>query len=259
MARNGRVALDGVSICVAPGELLALCGPNGAGKSTLLGALAGDPILSDSLVTLDGVELRRLAPEILARRRAVLEQAPSLAAAFTVSELAALGASVAPLDGPSSLDPIITHALSAAGAQGFAATPLVSLSGGEQARAHFARVLAQLVAGRATEPSSTQALLLDEPTASLDLAHQSVLLRAALEIARDGVAVAAVLHDLNLAAAFADRVAILASGRLVAQGAPEMVLTSERLGSIYGVSVVVDRAPSGSVRVTPDYASRTPL
>ncbi|MBX2856006.1 MAG: heme ABC transporter ATP-binding protein [Rhodobacteraceae bacterium] len=238
LSRRGRRILHDVSLIARGGELLALCGPNGAGKSSLLGVLSGDITPSVGAAFLAGALMEGLSPGELARRRAVLEQSPSLSVEFTVVELVALGAEVAPYELVADLSKITAQAMSLAGVTQMAASSVLALSGGERARAHLARVLAQHLAGRMSVGAG--ALLLDEPTASLDLAHQAETLSIARACARDGAAVVVVLHDLNLAAAFADRIALLCAGELVTAGAPGEVLTPDLLRRVYGVEIEVE-------------------
>jgi iron complex transport system ATP-binding protein len=251
LRRSGRLALDGASVTVAPGELVALCGPNGAGKSSLLAVLAGDLRPETSEARIDGEPVAALSPRALALRRAVLEQAPTLAAPFTVAELVALGAELAPLAADAAA--LTRAAMAAAGVAAFADRPATALSGGEQARCHLARALAQLAAGRAA--GHGRWLLLDEPTASLDLAHQIAVLRAVRAEVDRGAGVLAVLHDLNLAAAFADRVALMAAGRVVADGPPAQVLTAEALSALYQSPIAVEQGRGGALRIVPDIAA----
>jgi iron complex transport system ATP-binding protein len=243
------VALDGVSLTLRPGETVALCGPNGAGKSTLIAALAGDLAPDTGAVLIGGEPVRALGAKALARRRAVLEQAPEIAAPFAVAELVALGAEVAPRR-VADIGPLVAQAMAEAGVAHLAGRPADRLSGGERARAHLARALAQVAAGRLS--GGGDALLLDEPTASLDLAHQIAVMRGARRAAAEGAAVLAALHDLTLAAAFADRVALLAEGRLVALGPPADVFDPARLSDVYAAPVAVTRGPGGALRVAPD-------
>lgn len=259
--QNASLTLSGVQILsdivlsVRPGEVLAICGPNGAGKSTLMSLLAGDRQPDAGAALLDGAPIGSYAPLDLARRRAVMEQAPRTPVGFTARAVVALGAEVAPKAAVGSVDPIVENALVEGGVRHLADAPIATLSGGEAARVHFARVLAQLTAGRLDPAAGPGVLLLDEPTASLDLAHQAGLLACARRAAGAGSAVVAVLHDLNLAAAFADRVALLESGRLVAVDAPEAALTTAQLSEIYGVSVLVERGGAGALRVAPDFSA----
>lgn len=245
---RARVLRD-ISMSVRAGEVLALCGPNGAGKSSLLSVLSGERRPQSGAVRLGGRALSAFSPLEIARRRAVLEQHPAIDLAFTVRELVLLGAACLQ---PSTSFNVAARALEAidrAGVGHLAERHVNSLSGGERLRAHFARVLMQLVAGKAERGG--EVLLLDEPTASLDLAHQVGLLRAVRQVAAEGVAVAVVLHDLSLAAAFADRVALLQAGHLLSIAPPVQAFTSERLSALYGVEIAVGLDPSGRPLVRP--------
>lgn len=227
---GGRPVLRGVDLAVRSGELLALVGPNGAGKSTLLAALCGDVPLAGGQVRLDGVPLERWHPVELARRRAMLPQRTAVAFPFHAVEVVAMGR--APWAGrPQRADDeaAVADAMRLTGIEELADRPFPALSGGEQARVALARVLAQ----------RTAILLLDEPTAALDLHHQEMVLGIAQRRARAGDAVVAVLHDLTLAASYADRIALLAAGRLVADGTPWRVLTADRLRAAYQHDVEV--------------------
>jgi iron complex transport system ATP-binding protein len=227
--KAGSVTLvDGVSLTVAPGELLAIAGPNGAGKSTLLGALAGDITPSSGTVRLGGEALPALRGKRLALRRAVLPQRVELAFPFTAAEVVHMGRAPHP---PGDDDEVVGRCMAETDTLHLADRAFPTLSGGEQARVALARVLAQ----------DTPVLLLDEPTAALDLRHQEQVLSVASARAAAGCAVVVVLHDLNLAAAYADRVCLLAGGRLAACAPPDQVLRSDLLGDIYGHPVTVRR------------------
>lgn len=228
---GGRALVDRVSLALARGEVLALVGPNGAGKSTLLRLLAGDLVPAGGEVTLDGRPLARHGARDLALRRALLPQQTILQFAFTARAVAAMGRHPhLGLGGESAEDEAIVEAsLARTETLPLAERAYPSLSGGEQARVSLARVLAQ----------AAPILLLDEPTAALDLRHQQAVLRIARDLAAEGAAVLAVLHDLNLAAAYADRIALLSGGRLVAEGTPWQALTAERLSAVFGHPVAV--------------------
>jgi iron complex transport system ATP-binding protein len=247
-------ALDAVSLALAPGEVLGLVGPNGAGKSTLLACLSGALRPSDGRVRLDGEDPARLSAADLARRRAVLEQTPESAAPFRLAELVALA--IPREVPPDAAERMVADALAATDLAALAERPLDRLSGGERHRAHMARALAQHHAGRAA--GLGRWLLLDEPTASLDLAHQAAVVRAARTAARAGAGVLAVLHDLTLAAAMADRIALLQAGRLIEIGPPAEVLTEHRLAAVYGVPVAVHPVTARQMAVTPLYAHEAP-
>ncbi|BBA97041.1 putative ABC transporter ATP-binding protein [Actinacidiphila reveromycinica] len=237
-----------VDLELVAGRVLAVIGPNGAGKSTLLSLLAGDTPPSAGAVRVGGLDARRAHPAELARRRAVLPQQPLLSFPFTAVEVVAMGR--APWAGTEREDDdeaAVEAAVSATGLRPLADRAYPGLSGGEQAATSFARVLAQRAG----------VLLLDEPTAALDLRHQEQLMRLAAECAAAGQAVLVVLHDIQLAAAYADEIAVLAGGRLVARGSPGAVLTEALLEDVYGLPVEVLRHPGhGALLVVPRRAGR---
>ncbi|WP_238009945.1 heme ABC transporter ATP-binding protein [Dactylosporangium sp. AC04546] len=227
--RTGRTVLDDVDASVRAGEVLALVGPNGAGKSTLLSVLAGDLAPDRGEVTVDGRPLEDWTPVELAMRRAVLPQHHLLSFPFRVADVVRMGRAPWPDPG----DDIVADAMAATGVAHLATRSFLSLSGGERARVALARVLAQRAG----------VLLLDEPTAALDLHHQELVLRIAGERAAAGDAILVVLHDLGLAAAHADRVMVLSGGRAVADGPPAEVFTPELLTEVYRHDIEVFAHP----------------
>ncbi len=240
---GGRPIVRGVDLAIGAGEVVALVGPNGSGKSTLLAALARDlPIVTGS-VALDGKPVGEWTHTELAMRRAVLPQHPVVTFPFTVGQIVEMGR--APWVGSAREDDDareIATALAATDVGGFRHRAYVSLSGGEQARVMLARVLAQ----------RAQLLLLDEPTAALDLHHQEVVLATTRARARAGDGVLVVLHDLGSAAACADRVAVMSGGRIVACGPPGDVLVPGLLSEVYRHDVEVLRHPgTGELLVLP--------
>jgi iron complex transport system ATP-binding protein len=231
-----RPVLSGVSVSARAGEVLALVGPNGAGKSTLLSVLAAD--LPAAGTYLDGHPADHWSTRELAFRRAVLPQAATLSFPFTVADVVRMGR--APWAGTPAQEgdaDAVALAMAATEVTGFAARSFAALSGGERARVALARVLAQ----------RAPVLLLDEPTAALDLRHQELVLRVCRERAAAGEAVVVVVHDLALAAAYADRAAVLHRGRIAAEGAPELVFTAELLTEVYQHPVEVLRHPDTGV------------
>lgn len=245
--------LRGPSLAVAPGEVVAVLGPNGAGKSTLLAVLAGTLRPQRGAATLDGRNLRDWPPRALALRRAVLPQHSELAFGFSVLEVVLLGR--APHAGASSRDKDLAVAeacLAEAEVAHLAGRAYTTLSGGERQRVQLARVLAQTGFADAADGGEGRYLLLDEPTASLDLAHQHATLRTARRAAMRGLGVLAILHDLNLAALYADRLAVLSGGRLAAEGAPEAVLTEGLVREVFDLPVHIARHPTrGCPQMTP--------
>ncbi|ACJ01204.1 heme ABC transporter ATP-binding protein [Rhodospirillum centenum] len=235
IVQGGRTLLDRVDLSLDPGAFTVILGPNGAGKSTLLRALCGDLKPARGRVTLDGADVWRLGPVELARRRAVLPQDISVSFPFPAREVVGWGVRDLP---PAAADALVARALAAADAAHLADRPVTRLSGGERRRVHLARALAQ--AWAADRPDLRAVLLLDEPTAGLDPRHQHLVLRLAADLARQGMAVAAVLHDLDLAARYADRVMLLADGRLVALGPPSAVLTPDTIRTVFELDAWVD-------------------
>ncbi|WP_043113469.1 heme ABC transporter ATP-binding protein [Solimonas soli] len=231
-AARGRELLAATSVDFAPGRLHAIVGPNGAGKSTLLRLLAGEWRPSRGSVALDGRDLREWAPAALARRRALLPQQHSLSFPFTAAEVVALGRLHTRRHKAEVERAIVAEALASCGAAQLAGRLYPQLSGGERARVQLARVLAQI----RDEADGARWLLLDEPTAHLDLAFQHACLRLAREWSRCGVGVIAVLHDPNLVLAYADDVLVLDAGRAVAVGAPRDVLDAALMRQVFGLA-----------------------
>jgi iron complex transport system ATP-binding protein len=245
--------IAGVSAEVRPGRLTAVVGPNGAGKTTLLRAASGELAPSAGTVRLDDRRLPTVPEQAQARRRAVLPQASRLHFAFSVLEVVIMGRTphVNGREGPSDWA-IAERALDAVEMGGFVDRDFPTLSGGEQQRVHLARALAQVW----TAPDDgNRYLLLDEPTASLDLAHQQNVLRTARAFADEGAGVLAILHDLNLAAQFADHVVVMAEGQVHTQGAPEAVFTPPCIHNVFGWPVCVLVHPTQSCPlIVPDRA-----
>ncbi|EYT56946.1 hemin ABC transporter ATP-binding protein [Dietzia sp. UCD-THP] len=252
---GGRTLLDAVDLEIYAGEVLALVGPNGAGKSTLLGVVAGDTDPDVGRTVLDGTDLRRWRLGDLARRRALLTQANTVAFPFTVREIVAMGrAPWATQPEGDDDEEIIEESLTATDTATLRSRTFPTLSGGEKARVSLSRALAQRAG----------VLLLDEPTAAVDLRHQEIVLELARTVADAGGAVVVVLHDLELAAAWSDRLVMISNGRIRAEGPPEQVLTSELVEEVYQQPVVVDRHPvTGDLLITPDRrrfrTARTPM
>ena len=249
LTRDSRPVLSNISFTAHPGEVTVIIGPNGAGKSSLLAALSGDLSPEKGEVRLNGDALPTLSPRVLAARRAVLTQHTPVAFPFTVSELIRLGVEATP--GPVSPS-LIDRLLAEVDLPGMAHRPYHALSGGEAQRVHFARILAQ-----ARHPTTAQGpvwLFLDEPVSSLDIAHQLMVMRRTRRFASDGGGVVAVLHDLNLTAMVADRVLLLAEGKLLAAGPPEMVLTDDFLSRAYRCPIRTRCSPDQGPWLLPQMA-----
>lgn len=248
-ARGVSVVFDGTPIVtdvdfeLHAGQVLALVGPNGAGKSTLLSVLAGDIEPAAGDVLLHGQDLHALKLSELARRRAVLLQEQRLAFPFTVHEVVEMGR--APWRGRPEADDddlVVARSLETADVTHLVHRLYPTLSGGEKGRASFARVLAQ----------QTRVLMLDEPTAALDIHHQEAVLAQARLRAAAGDAVVVVLHDLSLAAAYADEVAVLEAGRVRGHGAPREIFTSALLSDVYRHPIeVLDHPVTGDLIILP--------
>lgn len=227
---DGHEILRDVSLEIHAGEVLALVGPNGAGKSTLLSVLSGDVRATAGSVEIDGRDILSVRHLELARLRSVLTQENQVSFPFTVAEVVEMGRSPWARTGSGDDDAAaIAAAIEATDVAHLVTRRFTSLSGGEKARVSLARVLAQ----------QTSTVFLDEPTAALDLRHQEDVMATAAQIARGGRAVVVVVHDLSLAGAYADRVALIARGRLESVGAPAEVLTAERVRRVYGLPVEV--------------------
>jgi heme transport system ATP-binding protein len=255
---GGRTILDGVAFDLAPRSIVAVVGPNGAGKSTLLRALTGEAAITAGTITLNGRRLAAWNADERAIQRAVLPQSPTLAFPFRACDVVELGRY--PHRGRAAIEEhraAIAGAMEAADVVDLAMRDCRTLSGGELHRVHFARALAQVWAPLAD--GRTRHLLLDEPTASLDLAHQNLVLSRAAAFARDGGAVLAILHDLNLAAAFADQIVVIDKGRVAAAGRPKDVLTSELLRTVWRVEARIENGrPDEPLTVVVKHNDGTP-
>lgn len=240
---GSRRILHDLSVDVRTGEVLVLVGPNGAGKSTLLAALAGDQKVSAGHVELAGRPLPDWSHLDRAQRRSVLPQQHTVGFSFTARQVVAMGRSPwARTPRADDDEAVVDDVMQLCDVARFADRPFTALSGGERARVALARVLAQ----------ETETVLLDEPTAALDLGHQETVMAVARERAGHGKAVVVVLHDLALAAAYADRVVVLDNGCVAADGPPADVLSEDLLTRVYGHPVeVLDHPGTGAMLVLP--------
>jgi iron complex transport system ATP-binding protein len=239
--------VDAVSLSIGAGEVVGLLGANGAGKSTLLKACSGDLRPAGGSVRLHGRDITALSAGELARLRAVVSQSCELSFPFTAREVVLLGATVPGFQQRrADLTAAAATALADVGLQHLSHRLYTRLSGGERQRVQIARALCQI----ATAPHDARSpplLLLDEPTASLDLAHQRLILARMRALANAGGAVLTVLHDVNLAAAYCDRLLILQAGRVLAAGRPRDVIVSPILSEAYGCRVDANAVPAPSI------------
>ena len=256
---RGRYLLRDISVSLVPGEVLAILGPNGAGKSTLLKVLAGEHGVAHGTVTQNGHDVSELPALTLAQERAVMPQATSMTFPFPVRDVVALGRSPFRKISTRKHDQtLVERAIALADIGHLADRAYPALSGGEKQRVHLARALVQVWGMDGDHaPVGARFLLLDEPTSGLDVSHQHALLSVARREARqNGVGVLMILHDFNQVTAYADRVAVLQGGEMVAQGAVQDVMTPDLLSTVFrspiraipdpdGGAVLVSQAASG--------------
>lgn len=233
---GGVSVLDGVTLTCRPGRVIGLLGPNGSGKTTLLHTVAGLRRPGTGRVLVGGQDVHALRTRERARLLALVEQDASTSLELRVRQVVELGRTAhrvrfgPPQSDPSGVD-AVARALATARVEHLADRPWHALSGGERQRVHLARALAQ-------EPA---VLLLDEPTNHLDLGHQLDFLERVRGL---GLTTVAALHDLELAAAYCDDLAVLDRGRLVAHGPVAEVLTPALVAEVYGVRVTVEPHPT---------------
>jgi iron complex transport system ATP-binding protein len=241
--------VDSVELRIEAGQMIGILGANGAGKSTLLKLISGELEPTSGAILLDGVPVSKTDPAFLARRRAVVPQSSQLTFPFTAIEVVTLGASV-PGFGLGKSHPAAEQALTRVGLLDFAHRRYTDLSGGERQRVHVARAMCQLETAR-RRTGETPVLLVDEPTSNLDIGHQRLVLSAVREIAADGAAVIAVLHDINLAAGYCDRLALMRTGKIVAHGKPSEIVRDDLLSDAYGCHLDANTTPTRTPFVLP--------
>ncbi len=248
-------ALEGVAFAVSVGEFVAVAGPNGSGKTTLLRALLGLVPATAGRVILDGRPLATWSRRALAEIIGALPQREEPAFPLTIEEAVLMGrwSRLGPVAAAGAADrAAIAEALARCDLVGFERRGIDTLSGGEWQRVRLARALV----------ASPRLLLLDEPTAALDLGHEMELFELLRGLVRDGLGVLVITHDLNLAARYADRMVLMHHGRAVASGTPTDVLREELLTEVFGWPVAVTRWPDGAPQVLPlrrqDAAATTP-
>ena len=239
---NGRPILKDVSIKIRQGEVLSVIGPNGAGKSTLLKSLAGDIRPTNGEIYYDKRNINEVNIQERAFTRSVMSQLQAIAFDFSVKEIIEMGwvnrgESIYAGEFENAVIDVVTKC----GIKDLINRNFNTLSGGEQRRIHFARTLLQL--WRPSDSKDPKYLLLDEPTANLDLTYEVKLLNIVKEAANEGTGVMLVLHDLNLAAKFSDKIVLIDKGGVVKIGTPKEVLNSKILSKVYDIEIIVQEDP----------------
>lgn len=239
---NRTTIIEDVSLQVDPGDVVAIIGANGAGKSTILKVLSGDMQPDQGATWMNGQALKAWSIKEMAKMRAVLPQSSILNAPFTSLEIVLMGRAphIRGIEQPEDYD-IARQALEAAQVRHLESRSYTTLSGGERQRVQLARVLAQI--WKPLPDDRARYLLIDEPTNNLDIAHQHSTLRIARRFAGQGVGVLAILHDLNLAAQYADRIVIVQQGRVSATGTAHDVLTPDNIQQAFNVAVTITPHP----------------
>jgi len=246
--RNLRTVLCEVSMTVVTGEILGVLGPNGAGKSTLLAAMAGELSCQSGEVILDAGSLERLNALEQAQRRAVVTQQPSLNFTLSVDEVARMGAYPFPAANSEQCDHWVQRALTLTELLPLGKAIYTELSGGEQQRVQLARALVQCMA--IIHHRGAAYLLLDEPLANLDPRHQFQFMQALEQLVRsERVGAMIVVHDLNMAARFCDKLVLMNEGKVIASGSPSQVLTPKALKQAFGVDWKVIAHPEEANRL----------
>lgn len=251
LAHQKTPILQGVNLNVQAGEISALIGPNGAGKSSLLKCIAGQYSKFDGNIHLNSKSTKHWSSTDLAKMRAILSQQTHLSFDLNVLEIVQFGRfPYLKSESPKQSKTIAKWCLDQVGMVSFASRKMLSLSGGEQQRVHFARVLAQLYS---SNNDAAKLLLLDEPTASLDIAQKHNLLQRVAEAVQEfGYATLMVVHDVNLAAQYADQLILLKQGHLLAQGPTEQVLNRQTMQRTFGIDVIIQPHPlSGCPQICP--------
>lgn len=239
-----KTLLDNISTEFPTAQITVILGNNGAGKSTLLGCLSKELTPSNGQIIWQNTPLKNLNFSVLAQQRSVLPQLDSMVFSLSVQELIRLGANVQIYTDTTSVNKTVQEVMRMCDIEHLASRDVMTLSGGEQKRVHLARVIAQIwpadyFDSPPEHPFLGRWLLLDEWTNSLDLHHQQSLAKTLTQLAKKGLGVVMVLHDINLCAQIADKVILLNQAQLVQQGSVNQVLTSETIEKYLGLAVKV--------------------
>jgi len=240
--------LNGISAHFMPGHFSIIIGPNGSGKSTLLKIASGELNPKKGEVRYDNQKISPAKLHETAKIRAILAQQSELNFPLTVAEIVGMGRYPHYKSKPSKKDiEIISNALKELGLSTFKDRNYLTLSGGEKQRVHYGRVLAQLWH---KETDRIRYLLLDEPVSFLDLNYQHEFLNRSKQLAKKGDVVVAVLHDISLAALYADSIFVLQNGKLIAEGSPVDIITTDLIFDLYGVSCIIVKTPGNKLSIT---------
>jgi iron complex transport system ATP-binding protein len=264
---GSKTIVDGASLSFDPGRLHVIVGPNGSGKSTLLKAFSGEWVPSAGSITYDGTDLGRIGKLSLAHRRAVMTQLPELHFPLSVEEIVMMGRYPHFSFSPTPNDrAICEQVMSHLSIQPLSGRDYLTLSGGERQRVQFARALAQiweapasleatrLPAGQLRPPiglpaSGTRYLFLDEPVSSLDIHYQHQLLKLTRDLVKENIVLIAVLHDLNLALQYADRMIFMKQGHIVAEGAVPGLVTPSLIREVFDIEARLLEDPRSDIPV----------
>ncbi|WP_229239634.1 heme ABC transporter ATP-binding protein [Echinicola soli] len=232
-----------MSIDLLPGEVVSILGPNGAGKSTLLKILSGEKNCEKGAVSINQVPLASINPQRLAKYRAVMPQHSTVNFPYTVEEIVALGILSHDTNAPSGR--LMEEVLELTGIKHLKERMIDDLSGGEKQRVQLARVLLQIW----EDKPYARYLFLDEPTSSMDIAQQHQVLRLVRHLRKKNIGVLAILHDLNLAAQYSDKVMLMKNGSVKAFGSARTIMTAENLSMVYGHPISVMTHPLNDEQV----------
>lgn len=242
LSRDGVEVLSDISLALQAGTITALLGPNGAGKTSLLHCASSVMACSRGRVLLNGADIQSFTPPSLAQKVAVLPQQSGLNFPFVVEDVVAMGR-YPHSDGQLCDRAIVHHLMDLLHIRDLAQRPYTALSGGEKQRTQLARVLSQLICSPQLDVYDNSVLLLDEPIAALDMPHQTLLMNLLQQLAAKGLTIFIALHDVNLAATYADKIALLKAGHLIAFDSVSEVITEAMIKQVYDIEVDIIAHP----------------